>query len=129
MERPPDGPPKPIGLGSDGIAISSDGQRLYYCPFASRHLWSVSVDALVDRSLDDQAVAGTVVDEGDKGGAGDGMETDDTGRLYMTNYEHNAVLRRLPDGQYKTLIHDPPPRWTSVAPPLKGGSRTLFSPG
>lgn len=48
MERPPDGPPKPIGLGSDGIAISSGGERLYYCPFASRRLWSVSVDALVE---------------------------------------------------------------------------------
>ncbi|MGH3900548.1 MAG: L-dopachrome tautomerase-related protein [Pseudonocardiaceae bacterium] len=107
MERPPDGPPKPIGLGSDGIAISSGGERLYYCPFASRHLWSVLVAALVDRSLEDAAVAATVVDEGDKGSASDGLETDDAGRLYATAYEHNAILCRLPDGEWETVVHDP----------------------
>src|SRR5215203_5969022 len=29
------------GMGSDGIAISSDGMRLYYCPLGSRKLYSV----------------------------------------------------------------------------------------
>lgn len=107
MARPPDGPPKPIGLGSDGIAISADGERLFYCPFASRRLWSVSVDALVDGDRDDDAVAATVVDEGDKGSASDGLESDDAGRLYATAYEHNAILRRLPGGEWETVVHDP----------------------
>lgn len=82
-------------------------ERLYYCPFASRRLWSVSVDALVDRDLDDPTVAATVVDEGDKGSASDGLESDDAGRLYATAYEHNAILRRLPGGQWETVVHDP----------------------
>ncbi|MFP5070218.1 L-dopachrome tautomerase-related protein [Pseudonocardia nantongensis] len=107
MVRPPDGPPRPVGLGSDGIAISSDGARLYYCPFTSRRLWSVSVDALLDPSLDDDGVAATVIAEGDKGSASDGLETDDAGRLYATAYEHNAILRRLADGQWDTVVHDP----------------------
>lgn len=107
MVRPPDGPPHSVALGSDGIAISSDGARLYYCPFASRRLWSVSVDALLDPSLDDVAVAATVIAEGDKGSASDGLETDDAGTLYATAYEHNAILRRLADGQWETVVHDP----------------------
>jgi sugar lactone lactonase YvrE len=51
MERPPDGPPKPIGLGTDGIAISADGERLYYCPFASRRLWSDTLSLATDGYL------------------------------------------------------------------------------
>jgi sugar lactone lactonase YvrE len=111
LKRPPDGPAQPVRMGSDGIAISVDGDRLYYCPLASRHLYSVSVDALLDRSLDDDAVDATVVDEGDKGGGADGMETDDVGRIYVTSFEHNAILRRLPDGQYETVVHDPRLLW------------------
>lgn len=32
MNRPPNEPPSPIKIGSDGIAISADGDRLFYCP-------------------------------------------------------------------------------------------------
>jgi sugar lactone lactonase YvrE len=64
-------------MGSDGIAISSDGMRLYYCPLGSRKLYSVDTNALCDRSLHDKEVAATVVDEGDKGGASDGLELGD----------------------------------------------------
>ncbi|MEA2586988.1 MAG: hypothetical protein QOF33_5073, partial [Thermomicrobiales bacterium] len=77
LEEQPDGTTKPgSAMGSDGIAISSDGARLYYCPLGSRRLYSVATDALIDRSLDDVAVAATVVDEGDKGGGADGLESD-----------------------------------------------------
>ncbi|MFY1597877.1 L-dopachrome tautomerase-related protein [Micromonospora sp. WMMD737] len=111
LERPADGPPKPVTMGADGIAISADGSRLHYCPLASRRWYSVSVDALTDRSTADDRVAASVVDEGDKGGASDGLETDDAGRLYLTSYEHDAVLRRLPDGGYETVAHDPRLLW------------------
>lgn len=110
MERPPNGPPKPVTMGSDGIAISSDGSRLFYCPLVSRRLYSVSVDALVDGRLSDARVAATVLDHGEKGPS-DGLESDDKGRIYATNYEQNAVLRRLPDGTTETLVHDPRVLW------------------
>jgi sugar lactone lactonase YvrE len=111
LERPPDGPPKPVAMGSDGIAIAADGSRLHYCPLASRRWYSVATDALADRTLDEAEVAATVVDEGDKGGGSDGLETDDAGRLYLTSYEQNAVLRRRPDGEYETVAHDPRLLW------------------
>lgn len=111
MERPPDGPPEPVLMGADGIAISADGSRIWYCPLASRRWYSVSADALADRSVSDEQVAATVRDEGDKGGASDGLETDDTGRIYITSGEHNAILRRLPDGSIDTLVHDPRLLW------------------
>jgi sugar lactone lactonase YvrE len=94
------------GMGSDGIAISADGARLYYCPLGSRKLYSVDTEALIDRSLDDKDVAAMVTDEGDKGGASDGLESDAAGHIYSTNYEHNAILRRLPGGEWETVAHD-----------------------
>jgi sugar lactone lactonase YvrE len=98
-------------MGADGIAISSDGRRLYYCPLGSRKLYSVSTDALADKSLDEQKVGASVADEGDRGGASDGLESDAEGYIYSTNYEHNAILRRDPDGKWETVVHDPRLLW------------------
>jgi sugar lactone lactonase YvrE len=98
-------------MGSDGIAISATGERLYYCPLASRKLYSVSTEALSDRSVDDKYVSETVKDEGDKGGASDGLESDADGRIYVTNYEHNAIMRRNPNGEWETIVHDPRLLW------------------
>jgi sugar lactone lactonase YvrE len=98
-------------MGSDGIAISATGERLYYCPLASRKLYSVSTDALSDRSVDDPYVSNTVKDEGDKGGASDGLESDAEGRIYVTNYEHNAIMRRNPNGEWETVVQDPRLLW------------------
>ena len=112
LEHQPDGSVKSgAAMGADGIAISSDGARLYYCPLGSRKLYSVSTDALANKSLDEQKVGATVVDEGDRGGAADGLESDVAGYIYSTNYEHNAILRRGPDGKWDTLVHDPRLLW------------------
>lgn len=99
------------GMGADGLAISADGLRLYYCPLGSRRLYSVDTDALVDRTTGDDEVAETVVDEGDKGGAADGLESDAEGRIYATNYEQQAVTRRGADGVWETLVRDPRLVW------------------
>jgi sugar lactone lactonase YvrE len=111
LERPARGEPQPVTRGADGVAISSDGERLWYCPMAGRHWYSVSTAALFDRSVSDADVAATVIDEGDKGGVGDGLETDDTGRMYITAGEHNAILRRRTDGSLETVLYDPRLLW------------------
>lgn len=103
--------PQPVTMGADGIAISAGGDRLWYCPLASRHWYSVDTAALRDRTVTDADVAATVRDEGDKQGISDGLETDDKGTLYLTSPEHNAVLRRLPDGTIDTLVQDPRLLW------------------
>jgi sugar lactone lactonase YvrE len=54
----------------------------------------------------DSQVAETVLDHGEKG-ASDDLESDEKGRTYVTSYEHDAVLRRVPDGSFETLVHDP----------------------
>jgi len=110
MERPPGGAAKPVLMGADGIAISADGAHLVL-PAGFRRWYSVSADALAERTVSDSDVAAIVVEEGDKGGASDGLETDDAGRICATSGEHNAILRRLPDGTIETVVHDPRLLW------------------
>jgi len=109
--RIPGQPPARFAVGSDGIAISPDGKTLYYCPLTSRHFYSVSVDALADRGKSDADVASTVRDLGEKGGAGDGLESDKQGRVYLSDYEHNAIRRWDASGQIETLVHEPRALW------------------
>lgn len=103
------------GMGSDGIAINADGSRLFYCPLGSRRLYSVATDALVDRAYDNAPA--TVIDEGDRGGASDGLESDADDYIYSTNYEHNAILRRLAGDtgkEWETVVHDPRLLWADT---------------
>lgn len=111
LQREAGKPPKHMTMGADGIAISADGKKLYYCPLAGRRLYSVSVDALSDMAGTDDAVAATVVDEGDKGGGSDGLETDAQNRIYCTSYEHHGIVRRRTDGTYETLVYHPSVLW------------------
>ena len=110
LERKPGQTPQHLKLGSDGIAISADGKTLYYCPLASRHVYGVSTDALIDRSRSEAEVEATVKDLGVKG-ASDGMETDAQGRLYATDYEHARIVYGKPGGPYQTLVQAPSIYW------------------
>lgn len=99
-----------LGMGADGIAISADGKTLFYCPLASRHLYSVSTDLLADPNATEAAVAKSVKDLGEKG-ASDGLESDAQGNVYLTEYEANAILRRKPDGTLETVAADTRALW------------------
>ena len=103
--------PFPLAVAADGIAINNDGSRLFYCPLSSRRLYSVSVDALADPTATEESVVATVKDHGDKGGASDGLESDTEGRIYLSDYEHNAIHRYMPDGAIETIAHDPRMLW------------------
>ncbi len=105
MERMPNMDPKPLKMGSDGIAISADGSRLFYCPLVSHHLYSVSTDALANEQMPADQVAATVRDEGVKA-ASDGLESDAQNRIYATDYEHQAIHRRSATGTWETVVQD-----------------------
>ncbi|HSA75399.1 MAG TPA: L-dopachrome tautomerase-related protein [Candidatus Nitrosocosmicus sp.] len=113
FEDKPDGTSQHgASMGIDGIAINSDGSRIYYCPPGSRSLFSVAIDGLVNRDSSEQEVAETVHHHGDKGGASDGLESDAEGNIYSTNYEHNAILRlRHYDRMWETLVCAPRLLW------------------
>ena len=102
--------PAPFEVASDGIALSSDGKTLYYCPLSSRHLYSVPIALLLDRSGNERAISDAVLDLGEKG-ASDGLESDDKGRVYAGDYEHNGIRQRQTNGEWRTIVHDPRVLW------------------
>lgn len=108
--RNPDGSTSPFTVASDGIALSPDGKTLYYCPLSSRHLYAVPTDMLRDPNVSEAQLAAAVRDLGEKG-ASDGLEADAQGAVYAGDYERNAIRKRLPDGRWETIAHDPRILW------------------
>ncbi|MBF0861341.1 SMP-30/gluconolactonase/LRE family protein [Gluconobacter kanchanaburiensis] len=100
------GHPQLVSGGVDGIALTKDEKRLYFAPLTSRRLYSISVDLLADPASDDAVLGPAIQNEGEKGVA-DGLALDDHGRLYTTNYEHDCILRRDPDGSFHMMLRDP----------------------
>ncbi|MET0611415.1 MAG: L-dopachrome tautomerase-related protein, partial [Pseudomonas caspiana] len=105
-----DGKKKALGVASDGIALSPDGQTLYFSPLSSRHLYSVPTRLLRDASVSEKALDAAVQDLGEKG-ASDGLEADANGAVYASDYEHNGIRKRLADGTWQTIVHDPRVLW------------------
>ncbi|MCD8350988.1 MAG: major royal jelly family protein [Planctomycetaceae bacterium] len=110
MNRPADGKPTPVLLGTDGIALSPDGKTLYYCPLSSRHLYSIATKMILDDSVPEDKLGEHVKDWGEKG-ASDGLMTDANGIVYAGDYENNGIRAIKPDGTMETVVHDPRALW------------------
>lgn len=108
--RLPDQEPQPWLVASDGIAISADGETLYYCALSSRHLYSIPTAALLNSSLSDADLEGFVTDLGIKGPS-DGLSEDTDGNIYAGDYEKNAILRLGRDGKWETVVEGPEVLW------------------
>jgi sugar lactone lactonase YvrE len=110
VQPTPEAVPELFKVAADGVALSRDGETLYYCPLINRRLYSISTAALRDPALSEDELAAEVKDLGPKP-AVDGMALDDKGRLYLTAFEHNAIMRRLPNGVIETVAQDPRLLW------------------
>ncbi|GAB2895079.1 L-dopachrome tautomerase-related protein [Paraburkholderia jirisanensis] len=106
----PDGNPEPLHVASDGLALSADGNLLYFSPQSSRHLYSVATRFLRNRDAGDDEVEASVRDLGEKG-ASDGIASDASGAVYAGDYENNSIRKMLPDGTWITIAHDPRILW------------------
>ncbi|MDE1155654.1 MAG: L-dopachrome tautomerase-related protein [Acidobacteriaceae bacterium] len=92
--------------GIDGIAVTPDGSRIYYQPLFSRHLFSVSTEALRAAAGCNTSLASQVREEGETGMV-DGMTFAADGTLYLTDIERHAILQRSRIGGIQVLAHDP----------------------
>jgi sugar lactone lactonase YvrE len=109
MVRPKGGTPTPWLVASDGIAISADGETLYYCALSSRHFYAVPTALLRDPAATDEQIAAAIRDLGPKAPS-DGLAEDDKGNIYAGDYEHNSI-RRFANGQWETIAQDPRAMW------------------
>lgn len=88
---------------SDGIALDAKNNYLYYHPLTGKTLYRISLDALNNESLTEEKLGEQVEKLLDTGSL-DGLITDETGNVFLTAIEENAIKYYTPNGKVKTLI-------------------------
>jgi sugar lactone lactonase YvrE len=112
----PDQPWTTAPLGSDGIALSADGEELYFGPVGGRGLFSVPTERLRDRSPSSELLAQAAVNNRGNRGVSDGFETDTNGYLYMGNMEQNEIGFYNPKNASMTMfVRDPRISWVDTS--------------
>ena len=104
----PDG--KTPAIHSDGIALSSNGDWLYYHALTGRTLYRIPTEVLRDRDATPTKVAAAVENLG-QDVVCDGMMMSGTETLYLTAIEHNAIVERNLEGAQTTVVQGPELLW------------------
>jgi len=94
-----------IKFGVDSIALSRDGKWLYYAPLNGGVLYRIEVAALKNEELTEEEL-GDRVERFTDITLSDGITTDDSGNIYITDMENSAIHRVDPGGNLQTLFKD-----------------------
>ena len=104
-----------ISFGADGIALSADGETLYWTAVGSRYLYSVPTARLLDRSTFSEIQAQAAIQSHGQKGVSDGLETDSNGLIYVGNVEQEAINIFNPvNGTVELFVRDPRIGWTDT---------------
>jgi sugar lactone lactonase YvrE len=98
---------KPPAFNSDGIALSPDGNYLYFQAVTAKTLYRVKTSAL----RDNPAGADSSVEKVAQTFPVDGLWMDKKSRIYLSDLTHDAVSRLMPDGKIETLVTDKRLQW------------------
>jgi len=101
---------KPPTFNSDGIALSRDGEYLYYQALTGATLYRIKTDVLRDAKARPETVS-AAVEKVARTFPVDGLWMDAKGRLYLSGLTQNAVMRLLPGGKMETVAVDPRLQW------------------
>jgi len=105
-----------VPLGSDGIALSADGETLFFGPIGSRMLYSVPTLRLRDTGPNSELLARAAVGERGQRGVSDGFETDTNGFVYAGNMEQNEIGFYNPQNSSMTVfVRDPRLSWVDTS--------------
>lgn len=100
-----------IRPGVDSIALSRDGEWLYYAPIGNDRLYRIRSEDLRNPALSAEQLAGRVETLAPKT-MSDGITSDDQGRIYLSDLEHSAIVRYSPEsGAMETLVKTDRLRW------------------
>jgi len=101
---------KPMQVNADSIALSPDGEYLYYKPLTGDTLYRIKTSVLRDGTLPQDRVDAAVENVG-KVFPTDGFWMDAKGNLYLSDLDHNAVVRRAANGTLERMASDPRLVW------------------
>ena len=115
LPKGPEGPVGFVSFGSDGIAISKDGEKLYFGAVGGRMLWEVPTKGL--RSAEQESaerVKQEVKALGERS-VSDGFETDSLGRIWLGAIEQNGVgYWDEGSGRVEVVVRDPRINWVDT---------------
>ncbi len=96
----------PVKFNSDGLALTPDGEVLYYKPLTDNKLYRIRTEYLRDPKIADKELGGKVEDLG-KFTSTDGMIIDGAGYLYMGDVQNYQLYRlHTPDMKREDLVTD-----------------------
>lgn len=99
--------------GVDGITIDTENDWLYFGAISQDGLFRVPLAVLKDASLPARQVENAVERYSSKP-LSDGMSSDTSGNVYVTDVEHGAVMIVSPDREITTLIRSDRIRWADA---------------
>ena len=76
--------------GTGGIALSCDGEALYYCPLSGRMIYSI-LKKDINKAIEENKLNNITVYEGFKKEASNGLLASNKGNLYMTGIETGSI--------------------------------------
>ncbi len=101
-----------LKVGINGIALSPDGQQLYWSITTGDAVYSIDTRHLRNASLRDEAIARQVTGPIRIGGGSDGIAVGRDGRVYVTNVTLNRVQRIDPRTRaVSTVVEGPEWIW------------------
>ncbi len=97
----------PVKIHSDGLALTPNGDWLYYKPLTDDKLYRIRTEFLRDESLSPAALGEKVEDLGHKC-ASDGMIFDEAGNLYLGDMQNYRIVKINPAANHEmtTLVRD-----------------------
>ena len=104
-----------VKFGADGIALSADGETLFWSAVGGRYLYSVPTARLRDRSITSEVMAQASVVNHLQKGVSDGLETDSNGLIYAGNLEDNSIeLFNPANNPLSVFVRDPRMGWVDT---------------
>lgn len=120
-------PGKPLVLGINGIALSPDGETLYWTVTSAPKAYALPARLLRDPGATQAALGAALRDLGAVGGNTDGIVTDAAGALYITDVSRNGIVRYDPaDGAMRLLAADEGVHWPDT-PAIGPDGRLVFT--
>lgn len=96
--------------GVDSIALSRNGETLYFGAVTAQKMFSIKTAALRNAELSNQRLMAEVDVFASKPGT-DGLTTDNAGNIYLSSPEASSILKMQANGEITTLLQSELIRW------------------
>ncbi len=97
-----------LAVGINGVTISADGETVYWTVTTADAIYSVPTKLLRDPAATPEQISAAVEGPLQIGGGSDGMATDPSGRLWITNIALNRVEVLAPEQKQTDILFEGP---------------------